>query len=104
MGIPLTDADRNMIITLASLREHNSPGSGYLLGYLRARVDQFLRGAVSREELADDNALVELLYTLCTKLTPGAMREIAAGTRELPGEDVQSGQSSDIAEDVTDHA
>lgn len=92
MGIQLTDFDRDMIKQVAVFREDSIHVGGYLFGYLTARVDQFLTGLITRKQLADDAALVELIKTLDARCTTEELRAIAAGTRELPGEDVQSGQ------------
>lgn len=92
MGIQLTSFDRNMIKTAAAFRQDGIPLSPYFFGYLTARVDQFLQDKISREQLADDVALLELIKLLCVRCSTKELFEIAAGTRELPGEDVQSGQ------------
>lgn len=92
MGIQLNDFARDMIKQMASIREDGIPSSGYLFGYLAARVDQFLRDVITREQLAEDYALVELVKTLAARCSTQQLRAIAAGTEELPGEDVQSGQ------------
>ena len=92
MGIQLTDFHRHMINQIADLRLGKIQSSGYLLGYLSARVDQFLSGAITREQFADDAAMVELLKTLDARCSTVELREIAACKRELPGRDVQSGQ------------
>lgn len=81
-----------MIRTVAGLRTDYAIPSGYLFGYLRSRVEQFLKGFIDQDQLAHDAALMELLYTMCTKLSREEIREVADGTRELAGEDVQSGQ------------
>lgn len=92
MGIQLTDLHRDMIKTMADFRRDNIAVSPYLFGYLTSRVDSFVRGLIDREQLADDHAFMELLRTLDARCSTKELREIAAGTRELPGEDVQSGQ------------
>lgn len=92
MGIQLSDFSREMIKQVAQFRDDRIHPNGYLFGYITARVDQFLKGAITREQLADDAALVELIRTLDSRCSTAELRAIAAGTRELPGEDVQSGQ------------
>lgn len=81
-----------MIKQLADLRVENIRTSSYLLGYLSMRVEQFLVGNITKKQLADDSAFIELLRALDARCSTVELREIAAGTRELPGEDVQSGQ------------
>lgn len=92
MGIQLTDFHRNMIKTMADFRRDNIAVSPYLFGFLTSRVDSFVRGLITRDQLADDHAFMELLRTLDARCSTKELHEIASGTRELPGEDVQSGQ------------
>lgn len=93
MGIQLSSSDRQLIGTVAALRADGAPATGYLFGYLKSRVEQFLRGVIDREVLEHESALMELVWTLSMSMSPKHLSEIASGTRELPGEDVQSGQS-----------
>lgn len=92
MGIQLNDFQRDMIKSLAMFSSRDVPSTGYLFGYLTARVDSFIRGDITREQLADDSAFMELCRTLVSRCTAQELYEIASGTRELPGEDVQSVQ------------
>jgi len=92
MGIQLSDFQREMIKQVARFRDDSIHPNGYLFGYLSSRVDQFLQDQITREQLADDAALVELIKTLDARCSTAELRAIAAGTRELPGEDVHSGQ------------
>jgi len=81
-----------MILQVAVFREQGANIYPYLYGYLSSLVGSFLSGGVTREQLADDHAFLELLSTLDAKCTPKQLRQIYDGTRELAGEDVQSGQ------------
>lgn len=92
MGIQLNDFQRDMIKTCAMFSSREVASTGYLFGYLRARVDSFVRGDITREQLADDSAFMELCHALVSRHSAKELYEIASGTRELPGEDVQSGQ------------
>lgn len=92
MGIRMTDVERNMIQTAATFKRDRLLISGYLFGYLAARVDHFLTGVIDRKQLADDAAMVELIKTLDARCNAQQLDQIAWGTRELPGEDVQSGE------------
>lgn len=82
-----------MIKTAAQFRHDGIPLSPYFFGYLTARVDQFLQDKITREQLADDVALLELVKLLCVRCSTQELLEIASGARDLPGEDVQSEQS-----------
>ena len=92
MGIQLTDFNREMIKTVIFLREADARPASYYLGYLQARVDQFLSGGVTREQLADDAAFLNLLQALDARCSTQELKEIVAGTKEIPGEDVHDGQ------------
>jgi hypothetical protein len=92
MGIQLTDFQKHLIKQVASFMENDINVSGYLFGYQTARLEQFLTGVITKQQLADDHAMVELVRTLTARYCPTHLREIADGTRELPGEDVPSGQ------------
>lgn len=81
-----------MIRETAVIADGATSPSGYFLGYLSIRVEHFLQGLITREQLADDQALIELLKTLHAKYSVAELRRIADGTMEIPGEDVQSGQ------------
>lgn len=94
MGIQLSDHDRNMIKQMAAFIKDRIPTRPYLYGYLSSRVGSFLTGGITREQLAEDHALLELLETLEARCTPEQLLQIVDGTRELPGEDVPSGQST----------
>lgn len=90
MGIQLTDHERRMIKQIANYRRNHLSPTPYLFGYLRARVDSAMRKAISLEQLIADAALIDLLETLYARCSPDELDGIAAGTRELPGEDVHS--------------
>lgn len=81
-----------MIKQMAAFIKDGIPTRPYLYGYLFSRVHSFLAGGITREQLTEDHALLELLETLEARCTPDQLLEIAAGTRELPGEDVPSGE------------
>lgn len=92
MGIRMTDVERGMVRQAALFKRDGLLISGYLLGYLACRVDHFLTGVIDRKQLADDAAMVELTRTLYHRCTAQQLDQIAFGTRELPGEDVHSGE------------
>lgn len=81
-----------MIKEICNFRRANVGVTPYLFGYLRSRVDSFVTGVITREQLADDASFMELLTVLDARHSTEELLEIAAGTREIPGEDVQSGQ------------
>lgn len=92
MGIQLTDHERSMIKQMADFRRDDVPIYPYFYGYLSGRVESFAAGNISRNKLAEESALCNLLQALWTKCTEQQLRDIASGARELPGEDVPSGQ------------
>ncbi len=91
MGIQLSHYDRLMIASIAKLRRDSMNPNMYLFGYLSSLVDQFLAGTITKRQLAEGQAQVELLRMLDTRCSPEQLLEIVAGTREVPGDDVQSG-------------
>lgn len=92
MGIQLTDHERSMIKDIADFRRDHMPVYPYFYGYLSGRVESFVAGHISRDKLAEESALCNLLQALWTKCTEKQLRDIASGASELPGEDVPSGQ------------
>lgn len=92
MGIQLSKHDRHMIMQAAELRRLDCGVHPLLYGYLSAGVDAFLTGRVSKEYLGEVYALCELLGQLSLKYSADELRQIASGTREVPGEDVHSGR------------
>jgi len=81
-----------MIKVAADNRLQGMSSTPYFFGYLMSRVGQFLTGHITEQHLAEDHAMVELLITLDARCSGTELLEIASGTREVPGEDVQSGQ------------
>lgn len=92
MGIQLTDQERAMIRETAVVSSGGNIPSGYFLGYLQIRVEHYLMGLITKQQLADDHALIELCKTLYARYSVADLHAIADGTIELPGEDVPSGQ------------
>lgn len=81
-----------MIKQVAEFRTSQIQTSSYLFGYLVARVDQFLTGGITKEQLSEDYSLVQLVTTLDAKCSTEELLSIASGAKELPGEDVPSGR------------
>jgi len=63
-----------------------------LYGYLSSSVDAYTRDLIKYDRLAEVSALCNLLSALYVKCSTAELSEIACGLREVPGEDVQSGQ------------
>lgn len=93
MGIQLDDADRQAIRFLADQKEAGNGFHPYLFGFITSSVDLFLSGHQERRDLEMVYAFVKLLAELAKTCSPQELREIADGTREIPGEDVHSGQN-----------
>lgn len=92
MGIQLDDSDKRMIAFLAEEKANGRTVYAYLFGALGSSVDLFVSGLSEKRDLESMWATVKLLDQLSKEHTPEELREIASGTREVPGEDVHSGQ------------
>lgn len=92
MGIQLSDHDREILGKLAEYRAKGDSIYPYLYGYLQSSVDLFLSGLNETRDLEYSYASAKLLEELACSLTVEHLREVASGTREVPGEDVPSGQ------------
>lgn len=92
MGIQLSNHDKHMINQVAVIKDMGIPIHPLVFGYLSSAVEPVLKGLLKMDRLAEVYALCELLIQLYDKYSVQELMEIACGTRELPGEDVQSVQ------------
>lgn len=92
MGIQLSNHDKHMINQVAVIKSMGIPIHPLVFGYLSSAVEPVIKGLITMERLAETYALCELLTVLYDKYTVEELKEIACGSRELPGEDVHRGQ------------
>jgi len=81
-----------MIRFLADEKQGQHSVYPYLFGALSSSVDMFVSGYNEKRDLETMWAIVKLLDRLAKTCSAQELREIADGTREVPGEDVPSGQ------------
>lgn len=92
MGIQLSDFDKQVIGRMADYKSESAPTYPYLFGMISSSLHLFFSGHSEKSDLESMWALVQLLERLCKTYNAEQLREISCGTREVPGEDVPSGQ------------
>lgn len=92
MGIQLDEFDKRILDYVANQKRQGNSVIPYLYGVLTSSVDLFVSGHSEKRDLESMWASVKLIDQLCKTHSPDELDEIACGTREIPGEDVHSGQ------------
>lgn len=92
MGIQLDKFDRVILDYVANQKRLGNSVYPYLYGVLTSSVDLFVSGHSEKRDLESMWASVKLIDRLSKTLSPDELDEILSGTREIPGEDVPSGQ------------
>jgi hypothetical protein len=92
MGIQLDEFDKHMLKFLADGKRRGESPFPYLFGALASAVDLFVRGTNEKRDLESLWASIKLVEQLWKKHSPDELDEIRCGTREIPCEDVPSGQ------------
>jgi hypothetical protein len=92
MGIQLDDGDKRMLRFLAQEKDEGRSVYPYLFGALSSSVDLFVSGHNEKRDLEAMWATVKFLDQLAKQYPAEVLRQFACGTRQIPAEDVPSGQ------------